>query len=152
MAQVTLRSDNINSSTAVKLLNGEVSYSWKNLTNAEPTVDDFGSTEVQFNGWENPAFTLTFHIPNGSIPTGTMTWGLWNQFVKNKYDGTDSTKVYLNILTGNGTQFTDYSADETSTSVSDIPVVIRGYSVRFGGGDSRDGYFWTINAQVQVTK
>ena len=150
--KISLINTGINSGTELKLLNGSCNYNWKNLVKANPDVGSYGTTEAQFSGWENPTFNLTFHIPIDSIPTGTMTWALWNQFVKNQYDGTATTKTKLAITVGStNTSFADYSADSTTSNNTLIPIQILGYSLSFAASDSANAGFWTINAQIMVT-
>lgn len=152
MVYLKLTNSTINSGTAVTLLGGELSYQWKNLTSANPGNSFFASTESQFSGWENPIMSLSFHINVNSIPTGTMTWDLWNQFVKAQYLGTSSTQTFLSCQVGTSTLFTDYSASSSSTGVTSIPIQINSSTLSFSPGDSDNAHFWTINCQLQVTK
>ncbi|HEY9702638.1 MAG TPA: hypothetical protein V6C58_09340, partial [Allocoleopsis sp.] len=129
---------------------GNISYSWQNLVVADPTNTAFDKTEVQFNGWENPLINISFCIPTNNIPPSTMTWELWNSFVKNEYVGTTNTKTILNIIVGEvDTSLISYATD---TSTQNIPVQIKGYTLNFGPGDSDKGSFWIINAQLVETK
>jgi hypothetical protein len=150
---LTLTNASINSGTAVKILNGVVTYNWKNLVKANPTNSSYKNTEAVFTGWENPTFNLTFHIPVGAEPSGTMTWALWNQFVKNKYYASSgATKTTLTIIVGDSdVSFTDYSVDETTSGNTIIPIQILGFGLTFSPGESNKAGFWTINAQVMVT-
>ena len=146
---ISLTNTTLSTSTAVKLLNGEITYSWKNMVQANPSNSSFGSVEAVFTGWENPALNLTFHIPIDNNPSGFMTWGLWNEFVKYQYDGVNQTTLAISVGASD-TSFSDYS-DGTSGD-STIPVIVKGYTLKFGANDSRNANFWTINAQLQVTK
>ena len=147
---ITLTNAGINSGTAVKLLHGAFSYGWKNLVKADPANSSYSSVEAQFSGWENPTMNLTFHIPVESIPSDTMTWALWNQFVKNQYAGTAATQTRLAITVGsNDTQFGDYST--STVAVTAIPIQIDEFSLIFSPVESSNAGFWTINAQVKVT-
>jgi len=150
---ITLTNDTINSGTAVKLLNSTFTYGFKNMTDVDPTNGGFGITEVQFWGWENPKITLTFHIPIDNIISGFMTWSLWNEFAKNKYDGTSGTQTKLNInVGGSDTAFADYSLDSTSDSVTTIPVQVDNFKLVFGPGGSNNSAFWSVTATFMVTK
>lgn len=150
---ITLTNPSINSGTAIKLLNSNFSYGWKNLEDSPPSLNSFGNVESQFSGWENPILTLNFHIPiNNNIANG-MTWALWNEIAKNQYDAdTASTKTVLNISVGSSdSAFTDYSLDSTSSSLSSIPVIVKTYSLTFSPGDSHNSNFWSIKAVLKVT-
>ena len=152
--QITLTNTNLSTSTAVKLLNSKFTYNWKNLTKFDPGAGYYGSVETQFSGWENPALNLQFYIPIDNTPSGSMTWSLWNEFVKYEYDG--ETPTILNFTVGGSdTAFTDYSASGGSMTSymgdADIPVQIKSYSLVISP-DTRNGYMWVINAQLQVTK
>jgi len=147
MNTLTLTNSTLSTSTAVRLLNGGITYAWKNLVNTDPAIGSFDNIEAQYNGWENPTFKLVFHIPTDNIPASTMTWSLWNEFVKNS----STTNTTLNMSLGSSdTAFAEYSAGSTGDTV--IPIIVRNYSLTFGPGDSNDSNFWTINANVQVTK
>jgi len=151
--QLTLINTSINSGTAVRLLNGEFTYSWQNQIDAPIIATGYGNSESQFSGWENPIINLTFLIPVDSIPAGTMTWALWNQFVKNQYLGTSATQTKLSAVVGAGdTQFISYAASSSSTGTSTVPIVVKGYTLTFDPGDSVNASLWRINAQLQETK
>lgn len=150
---ITLTNAGINSGAETILLAGDFSYNWKNLTKADPGNGYFGSVETQFSGWENPTMNLTFHIPTDNIPTSSMTWALWNQFVKAQYTGSSSTTTYMKIKYGaSDTLFADYSASSSSTGITSIPIQILGFGLNFSPADSDRAAFWSINAQLQVTK
>lgn len=147
---ITLQCDALTPSTAIRLLNSDFSYSWQNLVVADPTNTAFDKTEVQFNGWENPLINLTFHIPIDNTPANSMTWALWNSFVKNEYNGATSTQIRMTMVVGStDTSLFSYA---TSSSTASIPVVIKGYSLRASPTDSNGANFWTINAQLIETK
>lgn len=147
--QVYLSCANL-SPSIIKLHNSDFTYAWKNLVSSDPDVDSFSSVEAQFNGWENPSMSLTFHIPIDSLVSGFATWEDWNKYVKNLYDGTGDNCVYLNIVVGNSdTSFKDYSSSTSGNS--SIPVQIKTYNLRFSPGDSKNASHWTINAQLVVT-
>jgi hypothetical protein len=140
----------MSTTTAVKLLNSDFSYSWQNMISNDPTNTAFDKTEVQFSGWENPLINLTFHIPIDLTIPSTMTWALWNQFVKNEYDGSANTQIKLSMVVGStDTSLVSYA---TSSSTASIPVQIKGYSLRISPTDSNGANFWTINAQLIETK
>jgi hypothetical protein len=148
---ITLTNASLSTSTAVKLLNGDFTYSWKNLTKIDAGEGFFGNVEAQMNGWENPALNLRFYIPIDNLPSGAMSWELWNEFAKYQYDGTNQT--ILSVAVGSSdTSFKDYSASTATSGVSSIPVIVRSYALKFSPADSRDSAFWTIDAQLQVTK
>ena len=148
--QITLTNTNLSTSTAVKLLNSKFTYNWKNLTKFDPGAGYYGSVETQFSGWENPALNLQFYIPIDNTPDNSMTWSLWNEFVKYEYDGVTPTTLNFTVG-GSDTAFTDYSDSSSSAGVSNIPVQIKSYSLVISP-DTRNGYMWVINAQIQVTK
>jgi len=153
---ITLTNSTLSTSTDVTLFNGDFTYSWKNLTKVDPGNGFFGDVEAQTNGWENPALNLKLHIPIDYTPplgfTGDlMTWSLWNEFAKYQYDGTNHTTLSIKVGSSD-TPFANYSADETTTAVTDIPVIVRAYSLKFSPKDSRNSAFWTVDAQLQVTK
>ncbi len=148
---ITLTNSTLTTSTAVKLLNGAFTYGWKNLTKIDPGTGFYGDVEAQMNGWENPAITLKFYIPIDNTPANNMTWALWNEFSKYQYDGTNQTTLNISIGSSD-TAFANYSADETTSAVTSIPVIIKNYSLTFSPSDSKDSGFWTISAQLQVTK
>lgn len=155
MNNVKLINNNITGSSGLYLLHGAFSYSWKNLTSANPIEGGYGNTEALFNGWENPTMNLTFHLPiDTSYVTGSfLSWSAWNAISKNQYDGTNDTQTKIRILIGDSdTPFTDYSSSSSNLASSDIPIIINGYTLNFSPGDSYKSAFWTINAQVQVTK
>lgn len=150
---LTLTNASLSTSTAVKLLNGEFTYGWKNLVKADPGNGYFGDVEAQFNGWENPIASLMFHIPTDNIPAGTMTWPLWNEFVKAQHAGSSSSCTFLAITYGaSDTAFAEYSASSSSTARTTIPVQISSYNLRFSPAESKNAAHWTISAQLQVTK
>jgi len=150
---ISLINTGINSGTAVKLLNGEMTYGWKNRTLENPTDGTYGNVESQFSGWENPIINTTFYIPIDGVPSGHMTWALWNQFVKNAYDGTAGTQTKLTVTLGdNDTPFLSYAATSAATGTSIIPVQIKSFNLRFSPADSNNAAFWTINAQLVETK
>lgn len=149
---IKIINNTITGSTGLALLNADFTYAWKNEISANPLEGVFDNVEVLFNGWENPVINLTFHLPVGtSYANGTtyMDWAKWNSIVKNQYDGTVATRNRLEITVSN-TQFTDYST--TATSTTSIPFVVKNYNLRFSPSDSRNSYFWTITAQLQVSK
>jgi hypothetical protein len=144
--------NNITTSTGLALLNADFSYAWKNETSANPTESSFDNVEAQVNGWENPVINLTFHLPVGtSYANGTtyMDWAKWNSIVKNLYDGSVDSKCRLEINVS-GIAFTDYSTSSTATT--SIPFIVKSYNLKFSPSESRNSYFWTISAQLQVTK
>lgn len=143
----------INSGNSVKLLHGQFNYSWQNLTDDKPSNTSWGNIEVQQSGWENPLISIVFHIPVSDNLSGYMTWALWNQFVKQQYDGTTSTRIYLYVYSGSGSEnFRSYASSVSNTTGTfPIPIIIKSYSLSFSPGDSADAGFWTINAQLQET-
>jgi hypothetical protein len=158
MANITLTNTNVNSGTAVDLNTANITYSWKNLTVNKPLENAFAATEIQFNGWENPLFSLQFIIRPNDSATNTMTWALWNSFLRQK--PTASNVTTLNITTGGLTAggtagssavFKSYAESETSTGVTNIPVVIMSADVKFDAGDTVNGYFWVVNAKLVET-
>ena len=159
MASIKLTSSEITPNT-VKLHGAQVTYSWKSNIYSKAYEHSFQNTESQFNGWENPLFNLTFYIPaNTESDEGYITWEQWNTLVKQKI--TSSNQITLAITSGAldsdkrptlTKEFKSYADSETSTGKSEIPVVIKSYSVKFDAGDSVNGYFWAINAQLQETK
>jgi hypothetical protein len=95
---------------------------------------------------------LTFHLPIGtSYANGTtyMDWAKWNSIAKNQYDGLVATQNRLEITVSN-VAFTDYST--TSTATTSIPFVVKSYNLRFSPSDSKNSYFWTVTAQLQISK
>lgn len=143
--------NNITTSTGLKLLNADFSYAWKNQLSANPIESSFDNVEAQFNGWENPVINLTFHVPVGtSYADGTnyINWEKWNEIVKNEYDGSVDSQCRLEVSVADE-QFVDYSG---VTSVSSIPFVVKSYNLKFSPSDSNNSYFWTVSAQLQVTK
>lgn len=150
--QLTLTNQSLSTSTAVKLLNAEFTYGWKNLTNSNPVVNSFGSVEPVFNGWENPIIGLTFYIPVNSVPSGSMTWALWNEFVKVRSNSSiTSTVTKLSVTVGDSdTVFQDYSASPSNVGTSTISVVVKSFNLRFDPGESVNAGLWTINAQLEV--
>ena len=148
---ITLTNTSLTTSTAVRLLAGEFTYSWQNLISANPSNSSFGSVEPVFNGWENPIGNLTFVIPTDSNPSGCMTWALWNQFAKAPA-GYPTTDTIMSLTYGDSdTLFADYSQSSSTTAVTSIPIMIKGYSLRFSPADSRNSAHWTINAQIIIT-
>jgi hypothetical protein len=155
MVGVKLINTNITGASGISLLHGSLSYSWKNLVQVDPSDSAYGNQEAQQNGWENPTFNMMFHLPIGtSYVDGStyLNWEKWNQLSKNLYDGTSATQTKLQVSVKGNVLFSDYSASSSNTAVTDIPIIIKGYSLSFGPEDSDGGYFWTINAQCQVTK
>ncbi len=149
---ISLQSNNINSSTAVKLLSPTFTYGWRNMTAENPSNSTFGTVESQFSGWENPMINLQFYIPIDQNISGYMTWALWNQFAKNQYDGTSATRLYLSAEFGNSVPLATYAASSLSTSTYPIPVQIKSYSLNITADESRNGYLWVITAQLTETK
>jgi hypothetical protein len=157
MNYIKLINTNITGSGGLKLLHGGVTYSWKNLVSADPGEGFYGNVETQFSGWENPTMNLLFHIPTG---TGTyddgstwMSWSKWNQIAKNQYLGTEASATSIVIAyNASDSLFADYSASSSTTGITSIPIQIRSYSLTFSPDESRGGYLFTINAQIQVTK
>lgn len=150
--QLTLTNQSLTTSTAVKLLNGEFSYSWKNLTTNNPVVNSYGNSEPVFTGWENPILNLTFYIPINNVPSGTMSWSLWNEFAKVRSDNSvSSTLTKLSVTVGDSdVVFADYSASSAATATTSIPVSVKSYSLRFDPGESVNASLWVINAQLEV--
>lgn len=149
---IKITNNNITGSTGLKLLNSDFGYAWKNEVTANPIENSFDNVEALFTGWENPMINLTFHIPLGSsyVDGSTyMNWAKWNSIVKNQYDGSVDTQNRLDITVSN-VAFTDYSTSDTS--VVSIPFMVKSYNLRFSPGDSFNSSFWTITAQLQVTK
>jgi hypothetical protein len=158
MANITLTNSNVNSGTAVDLNTASINYSWKNLTVNKPIQHSFAATEIQFNGWENPLYSLQFIIRPNDSATNTMTWALWNDLIRQKPTSTNVTT--LNITTGGLTAggvsgssavFKSYAESATSTGVTNIPVVIKSCDVKFDAGDSNNGFFWRVNAVLVET-
>lgn len=154
---IKLINTNITGSNGLKLLGSKFNYGWKNLTSEDPSESSYGNVESVFQGWENPQVSLTFFIPidNSTLTDGTtfMNWAKWNSLVKNQYDGTSNTQTKLQIKVGDSdTSFSDYSSDSTSSYTTDIPVAIKSYSLTFSPDDSNKSGFWTVNAQLVVTK
>lgn len=159
MANITLTNSNINGGNAVSLDAASISYSWKNLTLSKPLQHSFKATEVQYNGWENPLFSLSFIIRPNDLRADVMTWHLFNSFLRQK--PTSDNKTTLNITTGGltaqGTSgssaaFTSYAESEQSSGRTNIPVVIMSADVKFDAGNSNNGYFWMVNAKMAETE
>jgi hypothetical protein len=151
--QVTLVNTGINSGTAVKLLNSEFTYGWKNLTSANPSNTLFGTTETQFNGWENPLINLRFFININNPTSGYMTWALWNAFAKTEYLGTAGTRTYLALTAGSADiAFASYAASSTASAVTSIPVSVISYSLKMNPEDSSESYLLEIDAQLMETQ
>lgn len=158
MANITLTNSNVNSGTAVALNTATITYSWKNLTVNKPLENSFQATEIQFNGWENPLMNLRFIIRPNDSTSNTMTWELWNNFIRQKPSTSNYTTLNITTggLTAGGTAgssavFKSYAASESSTGATNIPIVIKNADVTFDAGDSVNGYFWTVNAQLVET-
>ena len=154
---IKLINTNITGSNGLRLLNSKFTYGWKNLTSEDPSESSYGNVESVFQGWENPQITLNFFLPidNATYTDGVtyLNWAKWNQLVKNLYDGTSSTQTKLQIKVGDSdTSFSDYSTDITTTATTDIPVVIKSYNLSFSPDDSNKSGFWTISAQLAVTR
>jgi len=148
--QIILTNDSL-STSSVRLVNGSFSYGWKNLTTADPSNSQFGNVEAQSVGWENPIINLNFYIPIDNIPSGTMTWALWNEYVKNQEVGTSATQTKLGVVVGkNDTSFVSYASSLTG-STTNIPVVIKNYTLTFSPSDSRNAAFWNIKATLLET-
>jgi hypothetical protein len=144
--------NNITGTSGLALLNADFTYAWKNEVSTNPIESSFDNVETQMNGWENPTMNLTFHIPIGTTyANGTtyMDWAKWNSITKNLYDGTPNSKCRIEINVA-GTAFTDYST--TSTATTSIPFIVKSYNLRFSPSESRNSYWWTISAQLQITK
>lgn len=157
MNSIKLVNTSITGTSGLMLLHGAVSYGWKNNVTADSGDGFFGDVEAQFNGWENPTINLTFHIPVGdsTFTNGStwMNWDKWNQLVKNSYLGTESTATSLIFTVGDtDIPFQDYSLSTSSTGTSKPKIQIKGYSLSLSPDESRNAYFWTISAQLQVTK
>lgn len=149
---IKIINNNITGSTGLRLLNGDFGYAWKNEVTSNPVENSFDNVEALFAGWENPIINLTFYIPlNSGFADGStyMNWEKWNEIAKNQYDGTTNTQNRLDI-TVSGIQFTDYST--TSTAVTSIPFMVKSYNLKFSPGDSFNSSFWTVSAQLLVTK
>lgn len=149
---IKIINNTITGSTGLSLLNADFSYAWKNEITSNPKEGVFDNVESLFNGWENPVINLVFHIPVGtSYADGTnyMSWFKWNEITKNQYAGSVATQNRLEITVSN-VAFTDYST--TATSVSSIPFMVKSYNLKFSPSESNNSYFWTITAQLQVTK
>lgn len=147
---ISLQSNNISTTSAIKLLNAEISYSWKNLVTTDPSNSSYGSVESQFSGWENPQISLTFYIPQRN-PSGFMTWALWHEFVKNQYVGTDASKIYLSASLGTSdVLLSSFAASSLASSTYPIPVQIKSYNMRVSADESK-GNLLVINAQLTET-
>lgn len=159
MAQVTLTSSEITPNT-VKLHSGKINYAWKNLTSQKPIQRAYGATEVQFMGWENPVYRVNFFIPaDAAASSDYITWAQLNTLARQRV--TDGNPLTLSISTGEldstdgfteTAEFSSYALDSTTTGVTDIPVIIKDFTVNFDPGDSINGYFWSINMTLQETK
>ena len=149
---ISFKNPTINSGVSVKLLNSNINYSWKNIVSVDPSQTSFSAVEAQLSGWENPTMNLTFYIPIDNVPSSTMTWSLWNQFVKSQYLGTSDTQTTITINVGSSdTAFSSYASTSSHSAVTNIPVQIKSYSLAFGAKDSSRANFWTIQAQLVET-
>jgi hypothetical protein len=150
---ITLQNTSLSTSTAVRLLNAEFTYGWKNLINANPSNTVFGTTETVMNGWENPRMTIRFYIPIDNTPAGSMTWALWNEFAKAEYLGSTNTRTSLILKAGAAdTSFASYARDDTTTAITAIPVSIMDFTLRISPDDSLNSYMWIIDAHLMETK
>jgi hypothetical protein len=154
---VKLINNSITSSTGLKLLHGTITYGWKNQVTADSGEGYFGDVEAQFNGWENPTINLLFHIPvgNSTYAEGTnwMNWAKWNDLVKNQYINTADTATSLVVTVGDtDIPFYEYSLSTSSTGTSNPKIQIKNYTLSLSPDESRNAYFWTINAQLVITK
>lgn len=150
--QITLTNASVSTPTALKLLNAEFTYGWKNLTSANPSNTIFGTTESQFNGWENPLINLKFFINLNNPTANYITWALWNELVKAQYLGTAGTRTYLALTAGSGdVSFASYAASTSVSAVTSIPVTIVSYSLRLNPEYSSNSYLWEIDAQLMET-
>jgi hypothetical protein len=146
MAYITLTRDGVTK----YLHSAKVSYSWKNLDISKPNEQSFANTEVQFNGWENPIYNLTFYLVEDQMESNDLTWAEWMVLVKNK--PTSTNNITLAIKTGQNDSEKEFKSYGTSTDgVTEVPVVIKSFSLAFDAKSSVNGYFWTVNAQLQET-
>ena len=153
---IKLINTNITGANGLLLLNSTFTYAWKNNTSEDPAESSYGNVESVFQGWENPQINLKFYLPiNSNFVDGStwLNWAKWNELVKNLYDGTSATATSLVISVGKtDTLFADYSASTSNVGVTSIPVVVKSYNLSFSPDDSHNSGFWTVSAQLSVTR
>lgn len=98
-----------------------------------------------------------------SVPVGNLTVIIDDvlQTVSTDYTVTGNVITFLDNLINtvkisityiSEASFIDYSADTSTTGTSSPKIQIKGYTLSLSPDESRGGYFWTINAQLVVTK
>ena len=133
------------------LLNGEITYSWKNFVSNNPISGGFSLSTPVFEGWENPGINLSFHLPDKEdswyTENSIVNWSDWLDYVTNQDIETAATKLYLVSTYGKNSKIL-LSSTGGSTG---IPIIVKGFSMRIAPEDSKDAGHMLINAQLIET-
>lgn len=127
MNRLTLTNAGQNSGQPIILLGSTCNYSWGNLTRDFPLPGQYtGVTGVEYKGWKNPMFSISFYIELSNPTAGAITWTQFNMIVRDAVN-----KTYMNLKFGtNDTEFSSFASVpySTSTGVTSIPIQITDFN------------------------
>lgn len=149
---ITLQHDSVNGGEDVVLPHVEVSYTWKNLTNVDPTPSNYDIVESSFAGWENPEISLKGHIDVDDIMDNELTQELLVEFACLR----SSTPIELTVPVGEndyikGRPSSGYDTDGTMEMEDSIKIMITDFDIKTDNQSDR-GRFMTYKINCHETK
>jgi len=136
---------NTSESVNAKINATNIPLNWRNQASDFPIPANFTTIKpIQFNGWTNPTYTLSFLIQLSDSPSGFITWEEWNKIVKS------TTPTKLNIVIGD-TDIAFKSYATTVSGTSDIYIQIMDWNTNLNPGDNINSNIIGITATVMET-
>jgi len=156
--QATFQHESVNSGTAVKLYNYEITYGWRNLVKITPAPFAYDITEANYLGFENPVITISGSIPIEDIPspnTGSnailtqdylidFAIACKTQPITLTISAGDTNVVYLKGRPSGG-----YSVGGSLTN--SINIIILDFNVKFSSRETKEGSVWNYSITCRET-
>jgi len=168
MGKILLKNSDVNSGTSVWLTESEIGFSLKNNINANSAEGKFDTIEIDYGGFNNPAFNIRGVIDIDNIPTNGITPILLLNFATATENPTyltipvGSTNHYIpgiRMYNSSGTEIgttrislgnsdTKYTTD---TTVGWIKVRVVDFDVKIDGRKSSKGHFLNYSLTLMET-